>query len=229
MSVRADLFRHAARCYLAQEAMDDACRCFLAAGDVLHAAPLHEAAGRHLAAAEAYRQGAAWRDAARCFRQHGLLEDAAACLVSADDALEAAWLMAHEARRPEHAEALADEHASQGDFLPWELVRIRCVGGRGDHRQAGARLATLFSRRDTRFANPWSLRVLEWGLACTTEINRPDLAAWLFSRLQAEYSGFQPVYERWEAWAKATLGQVPALPTQAPASGAQSFDANEGT
>jgi hypothetical protein len=134
---------------------------------------------------------------------------AADCLVRAGDLVEGAWVLAEHAHRFVQAEELLhrlspDVAAADGA----ELVRSRCEAGTRHHSSGARRLAALLRRwyEKPRF----DVRLIDWALAVTVALDRPDLAAQ--THATAYHARVPGAARQWEKWALDTLGDASGIP-----------------
>lgn len=207
-----ELLHKAARCYARANWPDDACRLFLLLRDDQSAAPFLEQQGRHREAAACYQRLGNWAAAARCHLRTGDYDRAAEALYHAGDRLQAAWIWAHHANRPAHAETVLNEIAADPDpdEAAVDLVRCRCHAAAGRRRDA----ARLFRRLLPRVTESGDLpRHLDRMLAIAQVLSRPDLAALIHAA--AYRAGMPDAPRRWQDWAEETLADVAGIPVAA--------------
>ncbi len=207
---RKRLLARAARCYRRAGQENDACRCLERAGDFAAAAHIHEHAGRWMQAGQCFEYARLWPLAARCFLNAELPLDAARCQQEADNFLEAAWILAHHARRYSRSRAVLKDFKPEGagQELAFLLVRARCATAR-KNGGAGAVVRRVLPRLSELVPGPDRDRVMNWSFILTHAVlDRPDLTNELFAA--AWHAGID-VRKRWEGWAEQRLGSSECL------------------
>lgn len=212
MSEAASLLEKARQCYLAAGWLDDACRLSEQLGDHARAGQLHERQERWEAAAEAYVRAGLWREAARCFERCGRTRDAAECLLKAGEPLAASWLLAETAHRFAHAREIAEQivPTSPPEELLRTLVVARCEAGTGEHPAAARRLRRAMADLGRLEGALERRRVEDWAVAVAQSLRRPDLTALVYAAAFA--AGNVGAAERWEIWARQSLGDASGVP-----------------
>jgi hypothetical protein len=231
---RARLLAQAARCYRNAGLGADAVRCLELAGDWLGAALMHRDAGRPSRAADCFERAGRHADAADCHLRAGRPDAAARCLELAGDIPGAAWLLAHLAGRPQHADAVlarspaaptaqdrpnpdaagADQNATTlpATTLPIAraLVRARIAAHR-DHAAAARLLRRATADLAALAPSPGHARPWGWAHTLAEQVlERADLTAELHAA--AHRAGLPDGAARWEAWAHGRLGDSTGVP-----------------
>ncbi len=209
---RLHLLAQAALCFEQAGEPAEAARCREKAGELVAAADLYRAAGDLVRAADCYRRAARTGDATSCLLALGRPEDAAALWEQSGDRLEAAWILAADARMAQRARHLLAGLTAAG---PGEDLRLRI---------AVALCAALERRPDPLAAvlghaeqelpglTPASeqAKVVRWAVQAADQIGRPDLAAQVFA---AAYRCRVPgTAVRWRDWARSALGGTAGIP-----------------
>lgn len=199
--------------------------CFEQAGEPAEAARCREKAGEPVAAAELFRAAGDLTRAASCYRRAGRTGDAAACLVAlgrpedaadlweeAGDRLEAAWILAIDARQPQRARQLLTgvTPAGPGEGLRLRIATALCMALErrpdtlvGVLSEAGKRLTAVTPASE-------QAKLMQWTVQAADQIGRPDLAAQTFA---AAYRCRVPgVARRWRDWARLALGGIAGIP-----------------
>lgn len=211
-AARLHLLAQAALCFEQAGQPANAARCREQAGELIAAAELYRAVGDLTTAADCYRRAGHTVDAASCLLALGRAEDAAELWREAGALLEAAWVLALDARRPEPARRLLAGVTPTGRG---EALRLRL---------AAALCAALERRPDTLVAvlreveqqlaevRPAAeqARLVEWAVPAADHLRRPDLGAQIFAA--AYRCRVRGIASRWQAWARPALGGVAGVP-----------------
>jgi hypothetical protein len=199
--------------------------CFEQAGQPVEAARCREKAGEPVAAADLFRSAGELAQAATCYRRAGRTADAASCLLElgrpvsaaelweqAGDRLEAAWILAIDAKQPQRARGLLAGVTADG---PGASLRIRITSAlcTALELRPGVLVAVLQEAEEQLPAvTPASeqARLMRWAVQAADQVGRPDLAAQIFG---AAYRCRLPgTAARWREWARSSLGGVAGIP-----------------
>ncbi|MDG6101425.1 hypothetical protein Daura_39825 [Dactylosporangium aurantiacum] len=199
--------------------------CFEQAGQLREAARCREKAGELVAAAGLFRAAGDLQQAAACFHRAGRTADAVACLLAlgrprqaadlwtqADAPLEAAWVLAVDAREPQAARRLLAgcTPAGRGEQLRLRLAAALC----GALERRPEPLVTVLREVEDQLAAvaPASEqdRLTRWAVQAADQLGRPDLAAQVFAA--AYRCRLRGTVGRWREWARPALGGTAGIP-----------------
>ncbi len=199
--------------------------CFEQAGQPAEAARCRDKADEPVAAAELFRAAGELTRAADCYRRAGRTGDAASCLLAlvrpenaaelweaAGNRLEAAWILAVDAGKPQRARRLLAGVTSAG---PGEGLRLRIAAALCSalERQPNE-LAAVLGRVEDELAGvtPASeqARLMQWAVQAADQLGRPDLAAQIFAA--AYRCRLRGTASHWREWARSALGGTAGIP-----------------
>ncbi len=209
---RLHLLAQAALCFEQAGERAEAARCREKAGELVAAAELYRAAGDLVRAAGCYQRAARTSDAASCLLTLGRPEDAAGLWEQAGDRLEAAWILAVGARKPQRARHLLSglTPAGPGEDLRLRIATALCAAL---ERRPGPLAAVLGDAgQELAGVTPASeqAKVVRWAVQAADQLGRPDLAAQAFA---AAYRCRVPgTAVRWRDWARSALGGIAGIP-----------------
>jgi tetratricopeptide (TPR) repeat protein len=209
---RLHLLEQAATCFQQAGQYAEAARCRDKAGEPLAAADLFRTAGELSKAADCYRRAGRTANAVSCLVELGRPEDAAALWEAAGNRLEAAWILAIDARKPQRARHVLDDVSPTG---PGEGLRLRItVALCAALERRSNELADVLRRAEEELASvtPASeqARVMQWAVQAADQLGRPDLAAQVFA---AAYRCRLPgTTDHWREWARSALGGIAGIP-----------------
>lgn len=211
---RLHLLAQAALCFEQAGQPENAARCRERAGDLVAAAELFSAAGDLTSAADCYRRAGRVADAASCLLMLGRPEHAAELWQNAGRNLEAAWILAIDARQPQRARRLLAllTPAGRGEELRLRLTVALCDAL---EQRADALVEVLHEvERELAAVTPVSeqARLARWAVQAADQLHRPDLAAQVFAA--AYRCRLRGTAARWRAWARTALGGTAGIPEQ---------------
>lgn len=213
-AARPHLLAQAALCFEQAGQPERAAVCREKAGELVAAAGLYRVSGDLTRAASCYQRAGRTGDAVACLLALGRVEDAAALWVEVDGWLDAAWLLAVDARQPSRARQSLDRVRPRG---PGEELRARLTGAvcAALERRPGALVAVLgeVEQRLAEIAPAGEqIVVTRWAVQAADQIGRPDLAAAIFAT--AYRLRLRGIAARWRDWARSALGGTAGIPAR---------------
>jgi len=209
---RLHLLAQAALCFEQAGEPAEAARCREKAGELVAAAELYRAAGDLAKAGGCYQRAGRTGDAAACLLALGRPEDAASLWEDAGGRLEAAWILAVDARSPQRARHMLAEVTSAG---PGEALRLRiatalCAALERRPEALAAVLGEVEPALTGLTPASEQARLVQWAVQAADQLGRPDLAARTFA---AAYRCRVPgIAARWRDWARSALGGIAGIP-----------------
>ena len=209
---RLHLLAQAALCFEQAGQLAEAARCREKSSEPAAAAVLFRSAGDLTRAASCFKRAGQIGDAVQCLLELGRAEDAAGLWAEAGHRLEAAWVLAVDARAPLRGRQLLTEVAPEG---PGERLRLRLASAlcAGSPRWPDL-LADAIAEAAKRLpeVSPASEQILlvDWAIQAADQLRRPDLASRTYaSAYRCQVPG---VVSRWRGWAQSALGGVAGIP-----------------
>jgi tetratricopeptide (TPR) repeat protein len=238
-AARLHLLAQAALCFEQAGQLTEAARCREKAGELVAAGDLFRTVGDLTQAAGCYQRAGHTVQAAACLLALGRPRDAAQLWVRADQPLEAAWVLAVDARDPLGARRLLADMdgdaapavaalpgtgrvrrapAGLGDELRLRLTQAMCTaleprGARASGHQQDRLVATLHEIEERLPAvSPAAAqeRLVRWAVQAADQVRRPDLAAGVFAA--AYRCRLRGTAARWREWARAALDGTAGIP-----------------
>jgi hypothetical protein len=211
-AARLHLLAQAALCFEQAGQLEQAAQCRAKAGELVAAAELFRTAGNLTKAATYYRRAGWTGDAASCLLALGRPEDAAELWRQAGGPIEAAWILAVDARQPQRARQLLAgvTPAGSGEGLRLRLTVALCDAL---ERRADALVAVLQEvEQQLATVTPGSeqARLAQWAVQAADQLGRPDLASQTFAA--AYRCRLRGTATRWREWARSALGGTAGIP-----------------
>lgn len=211
-TARLHMLAQAALCFEQAGQPEDAARCRERAGEPVAAAELYRASGNLAKAASCYQRAGRTADAASCLLALGRPQDAAELWREAGQYLEAAWILAVDARQPHRAHPLLARVNAVGrsEELRLRLARALCAA----LERRPESLVTTLRDVDQQLADvtPASeqARLVRWAVQAADHLGRPDLASQVFAA--AYRCRVHGITARWRDWARSALGGTAGVP-----------------